>query len=416
MIIKRLRLVQLRVFEQTELEFGPGMNLLVGVNGVGKTTVLDVLRICLSKILPKATVSRSRPLPFTDDDIRTDSPFLTVQFAFEFAGVNYDFLTHKQRQANVPLTASNIREQTLATPDKETCTPDLSKLGRTAKDSATQPLGLFFSTRRSLVSDARGSDTKAAGGQAGAFADALASRELRLTDLASWLHAQETLAGESSRAKDHIAALRRAAAVFLPECRNLQAQISPKPRLIVDKNGVSLDVRQLSDGERGSLALVLDLARRLSQANPGLADPVTQGQAVVLIDELDLHLHPQWQRTIVERLTNTFPRCQFIATTHSPQIVGEVAPEKIRLLGAELVETPAQSFGMDTNWVLRVLMGTGEQNLGIQRRLDAIFKLIAQQKLDEAEGNVRQLRQEIGNSEALQRAASTIERIRILGQ
>jgi predicted ATP-binding protein involved in virulence len=103
--------------------------------------------------------------------------------------------------------------------------------------------------------------------------------------------------------------------------------------LLVTKDGMLLDARQLSDGERGLLALVLDLAKRLSQANPGLSDPVKLGEAVVLIDELDLHLHPKWQRTIVERLTKVFPRCQFIATT-LPQIVAAVEPSKCSLTAA----------------------------------------------------------------------------------
>jgi hypothetical protein len=73
----------------------------------------------------------------------------------------------------------------------------------------------------------------------------------------------------------------------------------------------------LSDGERGMLVLVLDLTRRLAQANPSVADPAGETGAVVLIDEIDLHLHPKWQRQIVNNLRSAFPRCQFIATTHS---------------------------------------------------------------------------------------------------
>lgn len=104
------------------------------------------------------------------------------------------------------------------------------------------------------------------------------------------------------------------------------------------------------------LALVLDIARRLSQANPALSDPVKQGRAVVLVDELDLHLHPKWQRTIVERLTHTFRSCQFIATTHSPQIVAAVEPEQVLLVTETGVMRPDRTLGMDSNWILRHLM------------------------------------------------------------
>ena len=104
----------------------------------------------------------------------------------------------------------------------------------------------------------------------------------------------------------------------------------PKPQLLIEKQGAVIPVAKLSDGERGMLALVFDLTRRLAQANPNLDDPAAEGVGVVLIDEIDLHLHPEWQRTIVTNLPETFPRLQFIATTHSPQVIGEVLPTASR--------------------------------------------------------------------------------------
>lgn len=71
------------------------------------------------------------------------------------------------------------------------------------------------------------------------------------------------------------------------------------------------------------LALTGDLVRRLAIANPALSNPL-KGAAIVLIDEIDLHLHPQWQRAVIPRLEKTFPHCQFIVSTHSPQVISEV--------------------------------------------------------------------------------------------
>lgn len=377
MNIKRLQVANLRAFEHAEFEFNPSMTLLVGVNGVGKTTVLDAVRLSLSKILPAATASRSRALPFTDEDIRGTTPTLMVQLEFALGGKDFEFLVHKHREASVAHKRGVVREQTLDTPDTEKCTPDLSVLGESPKTAEAQPLGIFFSTRRSLVSDAVPSTGSAAGGQAAAFADALSSRELRLADVAYWMRAQEDLGREDPRAKKHLAALCRAAKGFLPECKHLRAETSPKPRLLVDKGRTTLDVRQLSDGERGMLALVLDIARRLSQANPALSDPVKQGRAVVLVDELDLHLHPKWQRTIVERLTHTFRSCQFIATTHSPQIVATVEPEQVLLVTETGVMRPDRTLGMDSNWILRHLMQADDRPTDaarVVRDIEAMIK------------------------------------------
>jgi predicted ATP-binding protein involved in virulence len=78
---------------------------------------------------------------------------------------------------------------------------------------------------------------------------------------------------------------------------------------------------QLSQGEK-SLILVGDIARRLAMMNPKLDNPLL-GKGIILIDEIDMHLHPQWQRSIIQRLQTTFPNCQFILTTHSPLVISD---------------------------------------------------------------------------------------------
>src|SRR5207247_1134997 len=107
---------------------------------------------------------------------------------------------------------------------------------------------------------------------------------------------------------------------------------------------------------------------------------------------------------------------QFVCTSHSPQVIGEVLPEEVRLLDEQRVERPAQSFGMDSNWILQVLMGTDYQDSKVTQDLKRVFKLIEERKLREAEAEVVKLRGTVGNNEAIQRAASTIERVRMLGK
>ena len=161
---------------------------------------------------------------------------------------------------------------------------------------------------------------------------------------------------------------------------------------------MTLDVRQLSDGERGLLALVFDLARRLSQANPKLDDPLREGQGIVLIDELDLHLHPGWQRTVMAKLTKTFPNCQFIATTHSPQIIGECDPAGLILLTKEdenlvVAQDGHQGFGLDSSWILEHLMGTAPRNVSVQMQINCIEDAIEEGNLQLARESLADLRQ-----------------------
>lgn len=133
-------------------------------------------------------------------------------------------------------------------------------------------------------------------------------------------------------------------------------------RMTINKNGSELIINQLSDGEKCLLAMVGDIARRLAIANPGLENPLA-GEGVVMIDEIELHLHPDWQRKIIPSLTRTFPNLQFIVTTHSPQIISHVQPDSIYLLESTpegiVAKRPESSFGRDINRILEDIMGVG---------------------------------------------------------
>lgn len=399
MKIMRLGVARLRAFEQAQFEFDPAFTLLVGINGAGKTTILETLRISFSRLLPKFTASKSRPDTFGADDIQVGASALTVDLDLTVNGEAQHLLIHKQREQSVPHKDGVVREQTLATPDRETISPDFGKSARAFKTAKTQPVAVYFATRRSLVSDEQPKSGKASGGQAAAFADALVARPLRLAELATWMHAQEALSQELPRAGLHLAAMRAAARRFLPDCEGLRAEMEGGPRLLIEKQGRTLDVRQLSDGERSMLALVLDLARRLSQASPGLDYPVRDGAGVVLIDEIDLHLHPQWQRRVVGNLEETFPNCQFIATTHSPQVIGEVPHDKIRMIKDGKVYSPARSFGIDSSRVLEEVMDTKSRNAGVEETIGRIAKLIGDGKADEAKAAIKTLSDEIGEDD-----------------
>jgi predicted ATP-binding protein involved in virulence len=434
MQLKRLSLTQFRAFEQATFEFYTGMNLLVGVNNVGKSTVLDALRMMLSQILPKLTASKSKTISFEPTDIMSDRGAFTVELQLEAASMTFNYLVHEPRQKYVvdQGRTGEVRDQTFENPERHDLTFNEKSIPRQLKKADEQPLAVYYSPRRSIADFNKQSKT---GGQAAAFDDALNHRELRLLEFANWWIAQKALAKELPVAQRHLNVLEEAVIHFLDTCSNLHAQRETETykhkdkagnertiqesntSLLLNKAGVTLNVHQLSDGERGILALVLDLAKRLSQANPGLDNPLHDGKAVVLIDELDLHLHPRWQRTIIDKLTHTFPNCQFIATTHSPQIIGEVAPESIIMIeSGHPPYRPDQSLGMDTNWVLRYLMNTPERDAETKQKLASIADLIENEQYDKATEAIYTLRQQVGEFTELVRLQTRIDRIRLLGE
>ena len=403
MELKRLELTNFRVFEQATFDFQPGMNLLVGINGAGKSSALDALRILLSRALQEFTAFKGRGRSFEIDDIMIGRDNLITELYFESDGFSASQLMREQREEYIPVKKQEgqVRGQTYDKGENSRFTVHEGHILKDIKTTPEQPLAVYFSTRRSLPIMKAPSKLSSTGQQTAAFADALLRRYLRLREFAEWWLAQEVLSRENADpiATRQLEILANAVARFLEGYTNLRAVDEPEKTLLLDKEGITLDIRQLSDGERGILALVFDLARRLSIANPNLDDPLQDGKGAVLIDELDLHLHPSWQRTVIKKLTTTFPNCQFIATTHSPQIIGECDPPAGLILltkeNGKVVITQGghQGFGLDSSWILEHLMETAPRNVSVQTQINCVEDAIEEGDLQLAREHLINLRE-----------------------
>jgi len=166
---------------------------------------------------------------------------------------------------------------------------------------------------------------------------------------------------------------------------------NPTGEMLIYKNGISLNINQLSSGEKTLLALVADLARRLAIANPQWENPLL-GYGVVLIDEVDLHLHPRWQRAVIPSLQATFPNCQFIITTHSPLVLSQVSPQNVVILEDFIpVNRKAYTFGRETNSLLYEFMGVTQRPEAMQPKINQGYDLIDNGQLEEAETYFKKL-------------------------
>ncbi len=400
MTVTRLKVANLRAIEAAEFRFQPGFNLVVGVNGVGKTSVLDALGVCLSAVVKRVNSLRGRVEAFSVDDIRIGADALTVDCGVRIGAREYAYLVHRPREASAPQDkkAGMPREQVHDTPEKAEFIGEAPS-PVSGGEPGGRPLAVLFSTNRAVPSERAPGKGVAAGGVAAAFADAFASRELRLGEFGAWLRVQESMRAERPAARRVLAACEDAVTRFLPGYSNLRLDSGDRPQLSIDRGATTIPVRRLSDGERGTLALVLDLTRRLAQANPRMADPAAEAEAVVLIDEIDLHLHPRWQRQIVHNLRAAFPRCQFIATTHSPQVIGEVEHERVQIIADGQVYSPPHSYGVDSSRVLEEVMGSDPRAKEVHGRLSEISQLIGRQQFERARGLLAQIVERLGESD-----------------
>ena len=198
--------------------------------------------------------------------------------------------------------------------------------------------------------------------------------------------------------------MRKAIETMIGDVSNLRIKRNPI-RMVVDKSGKEIRVDMLSDGEKCTLALLGDLARRLILANPSAENPL-EGEGIVLIDEIELHMHPTWQRRILHVLNEVFPNIQFIVTTHSPQVLGEVNNDYdiIPLMldkdsnGIALTKIPRMD-GYDSNMILEEYMETSSESEVKKKLVKILNEAIRKKDFDLAAQKLEELKNLAGETD-----------------
>ncbi len=359
MILRELILANYRPFRDERIEFSERVTVIAGVNGRGKSAILDGLSLLLSRLLPQVTPAKGGYKYLRPQDVHHVVGALKLSLSASFENIPVDFSIDYdpgigQRPTKLlPQLKREIRQ----------IYGDPQQAGDTA------PIAVYYTTDRASYRLPKRLITSLDQTQRAAYHGALFNRQIDFRDFMSRYRIWVTSIG---RGEDHghknqrtLSAIDQAVREFLPGFGSVRVKADPL-RLLVSKNGTQLDLTQLSDGERSLLAIMIDLCRRLVLANPKLEDPL-QGMGVVLIDEIELHLHPQWQRVVVEKLRRTFPKIQFILTTHSPFVIQTLRQGELRLLGEGLDEDVLQDPGEYANRgleeVATKVMGIEEPNI-----------------------------------------------------
>ena len=334
MRIRQLNLCNYRVFaEHPPFEFADRFTVVAGINGRGKTALLDALAILCSRFLPHVLSARSGYRTITPREVHVDAVAAELSMKVNCVGIPLEFhLTYNTESRKIETTrlSATVRQRVKKAYGDPTRVDDAA------------PLAVYYTTDRAGYRLPKGLPHEVPRGQAAAYSGALTNRTVNFRDFMARYVSAVTVERTEQRDNPNylgdraVAAISRALTTFLGDFQDLRVQEEPL-RLLVDKAGVALDLSQLSDGERSFLAMICDLGRRLALANPLLNDPL-HGAGVVLIDELELHLHPKWQREAPEKLRKTFPNIQFIATTHSPFVIQALKP-------GELINLDPDEFG-----------------------------------------------------------------------
>jgi predicted ATP-binding protein involved in virulence len=444
MKITKLRMQSFRGISDLTLDFDPQLNVLIGDNGSGKSSTLDCLAVFLSNIMTEIqtflSVEGSMPPAFTERDISNISNETQTELNILIDGIPKE-LIFSLVLIRKPLSSSgydligfkNNNKFAISNPNHYDARSDFANseiihnyfYDRFRADTmASLPLAVYYSANRLVREVNLESLEDLAVGQLSAYNQSIVAGKTNFNDFFVWFRNTEDLENEEWRNGNHeycdrgLQATRNAIISLMPDFTDLQVKRS-RMEMTLKKQGKELIVNQLSDGEKCLLAMVGDLARRLAIANPGLDEPL-QGSGIVLIDEIELHLHPKWQRMIIPGLIKTFPNCQFIVTTHSPQVLGEVKDGKIfRLANTEAGVTaePVRTYGRDSNRILENEMGVPKRSLEIKNGLLDLFRLIDDGNLPKARELQTLLKEKIGFDEPeFAKADVLIHRKEVLGR
>ena len=406
MRIRELTLRNYRVYtEQPPFEFKDRFTVVAGINGRGKTALLEGLALLCSRFLRDVYSTRNRCRTITPSEVHIGTVSAELGMKVNCAKIPLDYKLIYNKKSRRPETTK------LSLAIKQEVKKAYSD---PARDDGAAPLAVYYTTDR--AGDRcrpRKLPTEVPRGQAAAYSGALLNRAVNFRDLMA-RYRSAIMVGRTERKNNPsylgdpaVAAISRALTTFLGGFENLRVQEEPL-RLLVDKDGETLDLSQLSDGERSFLAIVCDLGRRLALANPLLENPL-HGTGVVLIDDLELHLHPKWQREVREKLRSTFPNIQFIATTHSPFVIQDLRPgELINLDLKEPVEYADKSIEDIAESVMGIeLPQKSKRYLDMMDAAEEYFRLLRNAsgnpgKLAEAEKRLNELSMPFSDDPAFQ--------------
>jgi predicted ATP-binding protein involved in virulence len=404
MQIDRLTLDNFNGFEHREFTFNPRFNLLVGDNASGKTSVLDALAISAgSWFLGLRGVERSPGIEA--EQVRVVAHQHLDSFTFE-----KQFPVRIESDGSV-LGARVKWARELLLEGGRTTSGD-TKAVRDAANVAEQrvragedivlPLICAYGTERLWFERSHRAKKQADNGtrkqpsRFDGYRDCF-NFTIQETDLINWFRDQATAYPYLKADPIAVQIVKDAIRSCVEEAETVYYDGRYKDLVVVmDRSGPQL-FRNLSDGQRIMLTMVGDLAKRAVTLNPDLENRALRDTpGIVMIDELDLHLHPKWQRRVVHDLKNTFTSLQFIATTHSPQLIGEAFPEEIRLLDDESVTTPARSFGIDSSRILEEVMGAMPRTPSVETLLSKLSKSIDREDFDTASSLLTEVEAKLG--------------------
>lgn len=438
MKLKNIKISNYRCFKEVAIDFDAHITLVVGKNGAGKTAILDAVAVSISTFLLGIDGGVSRSI--LKDDAR-----------YEFHDLNGTIDPQHQFPVSIESVGSCLDRQnikwirSLNSENGKTTIKDAGELTDIAKEAQNQimtgdkslvlPLISYYGTGRLYAQkkEKRNIEVLTEFKRQVGYVDCMAAESNEKLML-NWFQTQ-TL--KSLQLQQKTGVLEKPMLLKIVEkaiCRSFERISGAQNatlffdldthRLVLefqnaDGSAQRFAMNEMSDGYKNTLSMIGDIAYRMAVLNPTLGDQVLEKTpGVVLIDEIDLHLHPQWQQTILSDLHAIFPEVQFIASSHAPAVINSVPREQIRILDQGEIYLPAaQTYGRDANSILREVMKVSERPTEMKQRMDLFYLYMDENNYEEADRVLTEIEAVVGTTDPdIAAARTSLDLEKILGE
>ena len=372
------------------------INLIVGVNGAGKSTVLDAISCLLSWYIARINNPKGNGNVISLDDIHHHTDFCEISIKTDISG-RWSLLRKR------PYNKTDKGSKSDFTDMMEYIRGIRSRLDET-QQLCSIPVMAHYQVNRSVTNIPLKVRKHKRFDVLDTYENALDGVQ-GFRRFFEWYREREDLENEGFRYNEshtedmQLKAVRSALTSFFPEYTHVRIQRNPLA-MVLEKKGEKFNIAQLSDGEKCYISLVSDLSRRLAIANPILNNPL-EGEGIVLIDEIELHLHPQWQMEVIAKLKKTFPNCQFFITTHSPHVVSDIKKEQLVLINeGQKVSIGLNTYGKLVNDILTDYFGIrSPRSLEVQVQIDEAKSLLLNNEVGAFEEKMKWLEKSLGKGD-----------------
>lgn len=412
MFLKKVIIRNFRAISDVEIEFTPGANLLIGDNGVGKSSVLEAIAVVLFGILrgvkgvPVKNILQD-DIRFSIDERGDASSAITYWTPTEVSGI----METEERTYSWKRFRSDEDGNTRTKMEDDGVVRWMQKQVNHSESSL--PLLCFQSDAR--VWQKRRGDfgkelKKKLDDRRCGYIGCL-DYSMDMKGIQAWCLKMEFNAFQKNKKIKEYEAFKKIVANFMKEINELDKTpeihySTQLDQLVYEEENDAMPISNLSAGYQSLLWMVMNLAYRLALLNPEKADNLRESEGIVLIDEIDMHLHPKWQWKVVNALENTFPNMQFILATHSPIVISSCKNEQLILIDDnQEIHYLENAFGYSVQDVLNYRQGTTEKPEQIKRLSEQFAEAIDEDELDNAEEIAEQMEKILGEDHPDVRAA-----------